>query len=78
MTPLTMANTGETVTVRKITGKAEVRRHLAGLAVTGWAVFAARSLWRNRKSACGGLNSGGVFSGPVLSAPSPRRASAEA
>ena len=29
--PLTMAKTGETVTIRKITGKDEVRRHLAGL-----------------------------------------------
>lgn len=31
MMPLTMAKTGETVTVRKITGKDEVRRHLAEL-----------------------------------------------
>lgn len=31
MMPLTMANTGETVRIRKITGKDEVRRHLAGL-----------------------------------------------
>lgn len=31
MMPLTMANPGETVTVRKITGKDEVRRHLAEL-----------------------------------------------
>lgn len=29
--PLTMAGTGETVTIRKITGKDEVRQHLAGL-----------------------------------------------
>ena len=27
--PLTMAKTGETVTIRKITGKDEVRQHLA-------------------------------------------------
>ena len=29
--PLTMAKPGETVTIRKITGKDEVRQHLAGL-----------------------------------------------
>lgn len=29
--PLTMARTGETVTIRKITGKDEVRQHLAEL-----------------------------------------------
>ena len=29
--PLTMAKPGETVTIRKITGKDEVRRHLAEL-----------------------------------------------
>ena len=29
--PLTMAKTGETVTIRKITGKDEVRQHLAEL-----------------------------------------------
>ncbi len=29
--PLTMANSGETVTIRKITGKDEVRQHLAEL-----------------------------------------------
>ena len=29
--PLTMAEPGETVTIRKITGKDEVRRHLAEL-----------------------------------------------
>lgn len=29
MMPLTMARTGETVTIRKITGKDEVRQHLA-------------------------------------------------
>ena len=29
--PLTMAKTGEIVTVRKISGKDEVRQHLAGL-----------------------------------------------
>ncbi len=27
--PLTMAKTGETVTIRKITGKDEIRQHLA-------------------------------------------------
>ena len=31
MMPLTMAKTGETVTIRKITGKNEVRQHLAEL-----------------------------------------------
>ena len=31
MMPLTMAKTGETVTIQKITGKDEVRQHLAEL-----------------------------------------------
>ena len=31
MMPLTMAKTGETVTIRKITGKDEIRLHLAEL-----------------------------------------------
>lgn len=31
MFPLTMAKTGETVTIRKITGKDEIRQHLAEL-----------------------------------------------
>ena len=31
MMPLTMATTGETVTIRKITGRDEVRQHLAEL-----------------------------------------------
>lgn len=31
MMPLSMAQTGETVTIRKITGKDEVRQHLAEL-----------------------------------------------
>ena len=31
MMPLTMARSGETVTIRKITGKDEVRQHLAEL-----------------------------------------------
>ena len=31
MMPLTMAKAGETVTIKKITGKDEVRLHLAGL-----------------------------------------------
>ena len=31
MMPLTMAKTGETVTIKKITGKDEVRQHLAEL-----------------------------------------------
>ena len=33
MMPLSMAKTGETVTIRKITGKDEVRQHLAELGV---------------------------------------------
>ena len=33
MMPLTMAKAGETVTIKKITGKDEVRLHLAEL---GW------------------------------------------
>ena len=33
MMPLTMARPGETVTIRKITGRDEVRQHLAGLGV---------------------------------------------
>lgn len=31
MMPLTMANAGETVTIRKITGRDEIRQHLAEL-----------------------------------------------
>ena len=31
MMPLTMARPGETVVIRKITGRDEVRQHLAGL-----------------------------------------------
>ena len=31
MMPLTMAKAGETVTIKKITGKDEVRQHLAEL-----------------------------------------------
>ena len=31
MMPLTMARPGETVTIRKITGKDEIRQHLAEL-----------------------------------------------
>ncbi len=31
MMPLTLAKTGETVTIRKITGKDDVRQHLAEL-----------------------------------------------
>ena len=32
--PLTMAKPGETVTIRKITGKDEVRQHLAAVSYT--------------------------------------------
>ena len=35
MMPLTMAKAGETVTIRKITGKDEVRLHLAELGFRG-------------------------------------------
>ncbi|WP_325199587.1 FeoA family protein [Oscillibacter sp.] len=38
MMPLSMAKTGETVTIRKITGKDEIRQHLAEL---GFVVGAA-------------------------------------
>ncbi len=39
MMPLTLAEAGETVTIRKITGKDELRRHLAELGfVVGGAV----------------------------------------
>lgn len=31
MMPITMANTGDVVTIRKITGKDEIRQHLAEL-----------------------------------------------
>ena len=41
MIPLTMAETGETVTIRKITGKDEVRQHLAELGF----VVDRRSRW---------------------------------
>lgn len=33
MMPLTMANTGEKAIVRKVTGKDEIRRHLAELGI---------------------------------------------
>ena len=35
MMPLTLAKQGETVTIRKITGKDEVRQHLAELGFVG-------------------------------------------
>lgn len=38
MMPLTMAKTGETVMIRKISGKDEVRRHLAEL---GFVVYSS-------------------------------------
>ena len=42
--PLTMAKPGETVTIRKITGKDEVRQHLAelGFVVDGSVTVANR------------------------------------
>lgn len=45
MIPLTMAAIGETVTIRKITGKDEVRQHLAELGfVAGQEVTVVSSL----------------------------------
>ena len=41
MMPLTMAKSGERVTVRKITGKDEIRQHLAELGFVGTVI----SLW---------------------------------
>ena len=41
MMPLTMAKAGETVVIRKITGKDEVRQHLAEL---GFVVDAAATV----------------------------------
>ena len=35
MMPLTLAKQGETVTIRKITGKDEIRQHLAELGFVG-------------------------------------------
>lgn len=46
--PLTMAKQGETVTIRKITGKDEVRQHLAELGfVVGEAVTVVNVLGGN-------------------------------
>ena len=48
MIPLSMARPGETVTIRKITGKDEVRRHLAELGlVVGEEVTVMNSLGGN-------------------------------
>ena len=46
MRPLTMARTGETVTIRKITGRDEVRQHLAemGFVVDRHTTVTSRSL----------------------------------
>ena len=45
MMPLTMARPGETVTIRKITGKDEIRQHLAELGfVAGQEVTVVSSL----------------------------------
>ena len=45
MMPLTMARTGEVVTIRKITGKDEVRQHLAELGfVVGETISVASEL----------------------------------
>lgn len=46
--PLTMAKTGETVTIRKISGKDEVRQHLAELGfVVDTAVTVVNSIMGN-------------------------------
>ena len=46
--PLTMAKTGDTVTIRKITGRDEVRQHLAELGfVVGEAVTVVNVLGGN-------------------------------
>lgn len=46
--PLSMAKAGETVTIRKITGRDEVRRHLAELGfVVGAAVTVVHELAGN-------------------------------
>lgn len=44
MMPLTMANTGEPVVIRKITGKDQVRQHLAelGFVVDGTVTVVSR------------------------------------
>ena len=48
MMPLTMARAGETVTIRKITGKDEVRQHLAELGfVVGASVTVVNVLGGN-------------------------------
>ena len=48
MMPLTMARPGETVTIRKITGKDEVRQHLAELGfVAGEEVTVISSIGGN-------------------------------
>lgn len=48
MMPLTMAKTGETVTIRKISGKDEVRQHLAELGfVVDTAVTVVNSIMGN-------------------------------
>ena len=47
MMPLTMAKAGETVTIKKITGKDEIRQHLAELGF----VVESESLWSTRSRA---------------------------
>ncbi|MCI9644444.1 MAG: ferrous iron transport protein A [Oscillibacter sp.] len=48
MMPLSMARTGETVTIRKVTGKDEVRQHLAELGfVAGAAVTVVHEIAGN-------------------------------
>ena len=49
MMPLTLAKQGETVTIRKITGKDEIRQHLAELGfVVDGAVTVVSELGGNR------------------------------
>ena len=48
MMPLTMAKTGENVVIRRITGKDEVRQHLAELGfVVDETVTVVTELWGN-------------------------------
>ena len=48
MMPLTLAKQGETVTIRKITGKDEIRQHLAEL---GFVVDGTVTVVRSRTAA---------------------------
>ena len=52
MMPLTMAKAGETVTIKKITGKDEVRQHLAELGRTGQDHGEPHYDWLNSATSC--------------------------